>query len=81
MSYDKVKRARMDHKAILRYKFDEGKIEGKLEGKIEGKIEVAKRLLQDGFEMDMIIRSTGLSKEQIEELTKGVLEENKVVNF
>ncbi|MGL4539349.1 MAG: Rpn family recombination-promoting nuclease/putative transposase, partial [Candidatus Rhabdochlamydia sp.] len=89
MSYDKVKRARMDHQAILQYKFDEGEakgikkgIEKGIEQGIEkGKVEVAKRLLQDGFKIDMIIRSTGLSKEQVEELKKYVLEENIVVNF
>ncbi|MGL4540874.1 MAG: Rpn family recombination-promoting nuclease/putative transposase, partial [Candidatus Rhabdochlamydia sp.] len=85
MSYDKVKRARMDHKAILQYKLNEGRAEGLKkgikQGIEQGKIEVVKRLLQDGFDVDMIIRSTGLSKNQIEELKKCVLEENKVVNF
>ncbi|MGL5626577.1 MAG: Rpn family recombination-promoting nuclease/putative transposase [Candidatus Rhabdochlamydia sp.] len=81
MSYDKVKRARMDHQAILQYKFDEGEAKGLKKGIEKGKIEVAKRLLQDRFEIDMIIRSTGLSKEQVEELKKYILEENIVVNF
>ena len=45
-----------------------GKIEGRIEGKIEGKIEVAKSLLVNGIDIEIIIKSTGLTKEQIEEL-------------
>ena len=38
------------------------------EGKIEGKIEVAKQLIKNNIGIDIIITSTGLSKEQIEKL-------------
>jgi predicted transposase/invertase (TIGR01784 family) len=68
---------------------EEGKAEGKAEGRIEGeaigiekgKIEVAKQLLQNGIGIDVIARSTGLSKEQIEGLQKHTLEEPSAVNF
>ncbi len=48
--------------------FDEGKMEGKLEGRMEGRIEVAKNLKEKGIEIEIIILTTGLSKEQISEL-------------
>jgi predicted transposase/invertase (TIGR01784 family) len=97
MAYEEMKRARMDHKAILEYKIDEGKaigevigikkgrIEGEAigieKGKAEGKIEMAKQLLQNGVGIDLIAQSSGLSKEQIEDLRKYILDETKVVNF
>ena len=37
-------------------------------GKIAGKIEVAKNLLSEGIDIDIISSTTGLSKEKIEEL-------------
>jgi len=46
----------------------EGFIEGKTEGKIEGKIEVARNLKNNGVALELIIKSTGLTKEQIDEL-------------
>ncbi len=38
------------------------------EGKIEGKIEVVKNLLKNGVDIEIIIKSTGLSEDEIEEL-------------
>jgi predicted transposase/invertase (TIGR01784 family) len=89
MSYDKIKRVRMDHQAILQYKLNEGEAkglkkgieQGKIEGKMEGKMELAKRLLQNGIGMDLLIQSADLSKEQIEELNKYIFNENTAVNF
>jgi predicted transposase/invertase (TIGR01784 family) len=53
MAYEEMKRARMDHKAILEYKIDEGKAIGKIEGIVEGKMEMAKQLLQNGVGIDL----------------------------
>ena len=39
-------------------------------GKVEGKIEVAKNLLKNNISIDIIINSTGLSKEEIERIRK-----------
>ncbi|MGL5625988.1 MAG: hypothetical protein ACRDDW_00520, partial [Candidatus Rhabdochlamydia sp.] len=73
MSYDKIKRARRDHLAILQYKLNEGEAkglkkgiqqgleQGKIEGKLEGKMELAKRLLQNGIGMDLLVQSADLS--------------------
>ena len=46
----------------------EGVIEGRKEGKIKGKQEVALELLKQGIDIDIIIKSTGLTKEQVERL-------------
>jgi len=46
----------------------EGIAEGKAEGKAEEKIEVAKKLKENNVSIDIIICSTGLSKEEIEKL-------------
>jgi len=46
----------------------QGLIEGKINGKIEGKIEVAKALMQDGIAVEIILKATGLTKEQISEI-------------
>lgn len=46
----------------------EGRIEGKIEGKIEGRIEVAIELKKNNIPIDIIIKSTGLSKDQIDDL-------------
>lgn len=48
--------------------FAEGEAKGKREGKREGMLEVAKALKQQGQEVKMIIRVTGLLQEDIEKL-------------
>ena len=49
---------------------EKGKIEGKEEGKKEKSIEIAKNLLKLGINIDTIVLSTGLSKDEIENLKK-----------
>ena len=49
---------------------EEGRAEGKIEGKIEGNKETAKRMLNRGFDIDMVVDLTGLSREEVEELTE-----------
>ena len=74
----------MDNKAVMAqqiYEIDNAKAKGKAEGKIEGKIELAKRLLQNGVGIDVIAQSSDLSKKQIEDLKKHVLEGPSAVNF
>jgi predicted transposase/invertase (TIGR01784 family) len=46
--------------------------EGKVEGKIEEKIEIAINLLKNGVDIQIIEKSTGLSKAEIENLKKKV---------
>ena len=45
--------------------------EGKIEGMIEGKKETALKLRQMGMTIEVISEATGLSKEEIEKLTRG----------
>jgi len=44
----------------------EGRIEGKIEGRIEGRIEVAIELKRNKVPLEIIIKSTGLTKEEID---------------
>ena len=94
--YEELKRIHMDNKAARAQELYEDEINvknAKMEGEVivlkkgeaigieKGKIEIAKQLLQNGVGIDVIARSTGLSKEQIEGLQKHTLEEPSVVNF
>ena len=53
---------------------EEGKIEGKKEGKIEGKLEtqtlIVKNLLNNSISDDIILKTTNISKEELEEIKK-----------
>ncbi|ONI48250.1 hypothetical protein AN643_02515 [Candidatus Epulonipiscioides saccharophilum] len=46
----------------------EGKAEGLAEGEAKGIIKVAKNLLKKGFEIDVIMETTGLSEEEVKKL-------------
>ena len=41
---------------------------GKIEGKIEEKKETAKKLLEQGVDIEIVIKATGLSREEIKEI-------------
>ena len=47
-----------------------GKAAGKVEGKIEGKVEVAKMLIMEGADLALVRRVSGLSEEELAELSK-----------
>jgi predicted transposase/invertase (TIGR01784 family) len=57
-----------DLKGVIDTAFDEGKLEGIVEGKLEGKLETAKSLKSLGIAFEIISKSTGLTKEEIEKL-------------
>lgn len=67
-SYEDSLKYYRDLKNTLDTARDEGKIEGKIEGIIEGKIEVAKNLLKNDVSMDLIVKSTGLTEKEINDL-------------
>jgi predicted transposase/invertase (TIGR01784 family) len=48
------------------------KKEGKLEGKIEGKIEMAREFLKNGVSIDIVVKSTGFSRDEIEKLARAI---------
>ena len=58
--------------SMIESSFSAGKIEGKEEGKKEGElnkaIEIAKKLIKNKVEIDIIIQATGLTKKEIEKL-------------
>ncbi|CDA30431.1 putative uncharacterized protein [Clostridium sp. CAG:492] len=47
---------------------DQGRAEGRSEGKIEEKIEIAKKMLAEEMDINLIIKITGLTKDEIEKL-------------
>jgi predicted transposase/invertase (TIGR01784 family) len=46
---------------------EEGKLEGKLEGRTEKALETARRMREEGFNPEQIIRITGLLENQLRE--------------
>ncbi len=52
---------RMDQEELMY----EARRDGKIEGEQKAKLEVAKKMLKEKIEIDIIIRITGLSKEEI----------------
>lgn len=63
-NYENSLKVYRDLKGVIDTAFDEGKIEGK----IEEKINIAKSLKENGIPIDIIIKATGLSKDEIEQL-------------
>jgi predicted transposase/invertase (TIGR01784 family) len=57
-----------DLKGVIDSAFHEGKQEGIEEGKLEGRQEVAKALKLNGVPYEVIMKSTGLSKDEIDQL-------------
>ena len=46
----------------------EGLAEGREEGRVEERLETARRMRSDGLSMEMVVRYTGLSEEEINNL-------------
>ena len=49
--------------------YDDGKAEGLEEGKEEERIAISKNLLKDGIPIEVVSKNTGLSEEELENLT------------
>ena len=60
----------MDRNSEIGQAQKEGEAKGKAEGKIEEKVEIAKNMLKDGMNLEVVIKYTGLSKKEVEELLK-----------
>ena len=56
-------------KTLMLGKFDEGLEKGLEKGKIEGKIEMAKSLILQGVDMDIVAAASGLSRDELVKLT------------
>jgi predicted transposase/invertase (TIGR01784 family) len=50
----------------------EGKLEGLQEGRLEGKLEVAQNLLQEKLPIELVVKSTGLSFEEVKQLASSL---------
>ena len=65
-------KARHDEAQALYHAKQEGRMEGRIEGKQEGiserNIEIAKNLLAMGMPLHQIVKATGLTQKEIEEL-------------
>jgi predicted transposase/invertase (TIGR01784 family) len=48
---------------------DEGRIEGRIEGKIEEKQTIAQKMMDEGIEISIVAKITGMSTEEIKKLT------------
>jgi predicted transposase/invertase (TIGR01784 family) len=57
-----------DNKATYDYAVDTAFDEGKIEGRMEGAVEIAIQLKQNGVAVEIIAKSTGLTKIQIDKL-------------
>ena len=60
--------AEIDRKFAMTAARDQGRVEGRSEGKIEEKIETAKKMLAEEMDINLIIKITGLTKDEIEKL-------------
>ncbi|KAK3582568.1 hypothetical protein CHS0354_024122 [Potamilus streckersoni] len=70
--YEESLKTYRDLKGVIDTAFDEGKLEGikegELKGKLEGKIEIAKALKVNGISIEMIVKTTGLSEQEVKSL-------------
>jgi len=66
---DFLEEAIMGRKVLTAYEraLEEGIEKGELKGKLEGKLETARKMIVEGFNLEQIIRITGLSEEQLRE--------------
>ena len=59
---------RRDQSAEKRYAREEGLEEGRQEGRSEERKKIALSMLEDGFDINVISKHSGLTKEEIENL-------------
>jgi len=65
MRYDALVQARLKYNGAVSFAIIKGLEKGKDEGIIQGKIDVAKNALKEGLDIDLLVKITGLSKEEI----------------
>jgi len=65
--YEEQLKAEFDYNSGIYAAFRDGKAEGKQEGEIETKLQTARKMKEEGFNDDQIIRITGLSESQLRE--------------
>ena len=65
--YEEQLKAEFDYNSGIYAAFRDGEIKGKLEGEFETKLQTARKMKEEGFDEDLIIRITGLSESQLRE--------------
>ena len=60
-------KAEFDYNSGIYAAFRDGEIKGKQEGEFENKLQTARKMRDEGFHEDQIIRITGLSESQLRE--------------
>lgn len=60
-----------DQYSIEKHGYKKGKEEGIKEGKVEQSIQIAKNMLEEGADIEFVIKCTALSKEVVEDIAKG----------
>ncbi len=65
--YEEQLKAEFDYNSGIYAAFRDGKAEGKQEGEFENKLQTARKMKEEGFNDDQIIRITGLSESQLRE--------------
>ena len=68
VKYEESLKYYRDLKNVVDTSYEEGKAEGIAEGETKGKIEIARQMKLDGESIDKIIRYTGLSAQDIENI-------------
>ena len=66
--YEENLKVQWDEYSILKSQKEEGRKEGRIEGKLEGRLTIAKEFKKNGASLSLIIKCTGLTKEEIEKL-------------
>lgn len=66
--YEQSEKYERDQIAILDQKCDEGEKRGRLQGRLEEKRETARNMLREGIDVCLIMKITGLSREEIASL-------------
>lgn len=67
-TYQESLKVYRDNKNTLDYAIQIAREEAKSQGKVEGQLEIAGKLKQKGLSVEMIVETTGLTREQIERL-------------
>ncbi len=65
--YEEQLKAEFDYNSGIYAAFRDGEIKGKQEGELETKLQTARKMREEGFDEDLIIRITGLSESQLRE--------------
>ena len=67
-----LEKSKIDGGEIMQTLADRLRGEGKEEGKKEANLETARKLIERGVDMDIIVEATGFSRQEIEKLVETI---------